>query len=125
MRRHNTQIPLVLTGVLATVLTTILDFQFVFAEGGARRDAVRQEQLVKEALMHAMEAVEYGKQSHAENLVTHAEAAMQQAIRGGTGAHVTEAIASLREAIEHGRAGHADRATKYAETAVTHLSQVK
>ncbi len=125
MTRHNTRLALVLTGILATVLTTTLDLQSVSAEGGARRDAVRQEQVVKDALSHAMEAVEHSKQGHAEKLVTHAEASLQLAMRGGTDRHVAEAITNLKEAIQHGKAGHADAATKYAESAVTHLSQVK
>jgi hypothetical protein len=125
MTQGNTRIALVLTGVLVTVLTTTLDLQSASAEGGARRDAVRQEQVVKDALQHATEAVDHGKQGHAEKLVTHAEASLQQAMRGGTDPHLAEAMTNLKEAIEHGKAGHADVATKHAETAVTHLSQIK
>jgi hypothetical protein len=56
MTRHNTRMALVVTGVLATVLTTALDLQSVSAEGGARRDAVRQEQVVKDSIKHATAA---------------------------------------------------------------------
>jgi len=125
MTQGNTRIALVLTGVLVTVLTTTLDLQSASAEGAARRDAVRQEQVVKDALQHATEAVEHGKQGHAEKLVTHAEASLEQAMRGGTDPHSAEAITNLKQAIEHAKAGHADVATKHAESAVTHLSQIK
>lgn len=126
MTRHNTRITLALTGVLATLLASTLPLQSAFGEGGARRDVVRQEQQnVKDAIEHATEAVDHGKQSHAEKLVTHAEAALQLAMKGGEDPHLAEAIANLKEAIEHGKAGHADVATKHAESAVTHLSQIK
>ncbi|MDH4084948.1 MAG: small metal-binding protein SmbP [Nitrospira sp.] len=126
MTRHNTRIALGLTGLLATVLTTTLPVQSAFGEGGARRDVVRhEEQSVRDAIKHATEAVDHGKQGYAEQLVTHAEASLQLAMRGGTDPHVAEAITNLKAAIEHGMAGHADVATKHAETALTHLSQSK
>lgn len=125
MTRSNTRIALALTGVLATLLASTLPLQSAFGEGGARRDVVRQEQQnVKDALMHAAEAVEHGQQGHAEKLVTHAEASLQHAFRGGEDPHLAEAMTNLKAAIEHGKAGHADVATKHAETAVTHLSQI-
>ena len=124
MTRSNTRITLTLTGLLATLLVSSLPLQTAFGEGGARRDVVHQEN-IKDAITHATDAVEHGKQGHAEKLVTHAEASLQHAQRGGIDTHLTEAIINLREAIEHGKAGHADVATKYAETAVTHLSQIK
>jgi hypothetical protein len=74
---------------------------------------------------HATEAVEHGGQGHAEKLVTHAEASLHQAMRGGNDPHLAEAMTNPKEAIEHGKAGHADVATKHAESAITHLSQVK
>lgn len=125
MTRQNTRRAVVLTGVLATVLTTSLPLQPTFGEGGARQDNVRQEQVVKDAIKHAMEAVDHGKQGHAEKLVTSAEASLQLALKGGKDPHMADAIANLKEAIEHGKAGHADVATKHGEDAVTHLSQVK
>lgn len=122
----NTRIALVLIGLLATIVITTLSVQSTFAEGGARRDVVRHEQQnIKDAIKHATEAVEHGKQGHADKLVTHAEASLQQAMRGGTDPHVTEAITNLKETIEHGKAGHTDMATRHAQSAVTHLSQVK
>jgi hypothetical protein len=87
---------------------------------------VRQEQeSVRDAIKHATEAVEHGKQGHADKLVTHAEASLQQAMRGGTDPHVAEAMTNLKAAIEHGKAGHADVATKHTENAVRHLSQIQ
>jgi TPR repeat protein len=126
MTRPNTRLAVVLTGVLATILTTGMPLQSAFGEGGARRDVVRQEQQnIKNAINHATEAVEHGQQGHAEKLVTHAEASLQHAMRGGIDPHVAEAMTNLKEAIEHGKAAHADVATKQAENAATHLSQVK
>ena len=126
MTLYNKRLALALTGVLATILTTGMPLQSAFGEGGARRDVVRQEQQsIKDAIKHATEAVEHGKQGHTDKLVTHAEASLQQAMRGGTDPHLAEAIANLKMAIEHGKAGHADVATKHAETAVTHLSQIQ
>ena len=126
MTRSNTRIALALTGVLATLLASTLPLQSAFGEGGARRDVVRYEQQnVRDATTHATEAVDHGKQGHADKLVTHAEASLQHAMRGGEDPHVAEAMTHLKEAIEHGKAGHAEVATKHAETALTHLSQIK
>lgn len=123
MTRHNTQLAVALTGVLVTVLTTTLPIQSTFGEGGARRDVVRQEeQNIRAAITFATEAVDHGKQGHAEKLVTQAEASLQQAMRGGTDPQLAEAITNLNAAIEHGKAGHTDVATKHAENAVTHLT---
>ena len=126
MTRHITRLTVALTGVLAMVFTTGMPIQSAFGEGGVRRDVVRQEkQNIKDAIEQATEAVDHGKQGHAEKLVTYAEASLQLALRGGESSHLAEAITHLKEAIEHGTAGHADVATKYAESAVTHLSQGK
>ena len=126
MTRYHTRLAVALAGVVAMVLTTILPLQSTFGEGGARRDVVRQEQQnIKDALKHATEAVEHGEQGHAEKLVTHAEASLQHAMRGGIDPHLAEAMTNLKEAIEHGKADHANVATKHAESAVTHLSQIK
>ena len=126
MTRQHARLVVALMGVLAMVLTNILPLQSAFGEGGARRDVLRQEeQNLKDAIKHAMEAVEHGKQGQGEKLVASAEASMQQAVRGGKAPHLAEAIAKLKEAIEYAKAGHADVATKHAESAVSHLSQVK
>ena len=107
------------------VLVTALPIQSAFSEGGARRDAVRQEQSIADAIKHATEAMEHGKQGHTEKLVTHAEASLQQAQRGSTGPHMAEAVTNLKAAIEHGKAGHTDVATQHTERAITHLSQAR
>jgi hypothetical protein len=125
MTQQNTCLAVALTGALATAFTATLPLQPAFGEGGARRDNVRQEQTVKDAIKHATEAVDHGKQGHAEKLVTSAEASLQQALRAGKDPHVAEAITNLKAAIEHGKAGHPDVATKHAESAVAHLSQIK
>ena len=125
MTRHRTRLTVTLTGIVTIVFTTTLPLQPTFGEGGARRDNVRQEQTVKDAIKHATEAVDHGKQGHAEKLVTSAEASLQEILKGGKAPHVVEAIINLKEAIEHGKAGHADVATNHTESAVTHLSQVK
>lgn len=125
MTRSNTRVVLTLIGVLATLLASTLPLQSAFGEGGARRDVVRQEQQnIKDAIERATEAVEHGQQGHAEQLVTHAEASLQHAVRGGEDPHLAEAMTHLKAAIEHGKAGHTDVAAKHAETAVTHLSQI-
>ena len=126
MRRSTLQLAVTLAGVLTLVTTTVLPLQPVFgAGGGARRDILLQEeQNLKDALDHAEEAVDHGKQGHTEALLEHAEAAQQYALQGGKDRpQVREGIAHLKEAVEHGKAGHADVATKHAETAAMHLSQ--
>ena len=80
---------------------------------------------VRDAIMEAKQAVDHGKQGHAEVLVTHAEKSMHFAERGGKSLHLDEGMKHLKEAIEHGKAGHADVATEHAETALTHLKEVK
>ena len=80
---------------------------------------------VRDAIMEAKQAVDHGKQGHAEVLATHAEKALNFAERGGKNSHLEEGIKHLKEAIEHGKAGHADVATEHAETALTHLTEVK
>lgn len=126
MKGHSLRLGTMLTGLLAMVITTGMPLQSAFGEGGARRDVLRLEQQnIKDAIEQATEAVDHGKQGHAEKLVTHAEASLQLALRGGESPHLAEAITHLKEAIEHGKAGHADVATKHAESAVTHLAQGK
>ena len=78
-----------------------------------------------DAIVEAKQAVEHGKQGHAEVLVTHAQKSLNFAERGGKNSHLKEAMKHLTEAIEHGKAGHADVATEHAETALTHLTEIK
>ena len=80
---------------------------------------------VRDAIMEAKEAVDHGKQGHAEVLVTHAEKSLHFAERGGKNPHLGEAMKHLKEAIEHGKARHADVATEHAETALAHLTEVE
>ncbi len=104
-------------------IATALPSQPVFGEGGARRDVMRSEgQSRQEALKLAREAVNHGKQGHADALVTSAEAALQSAMKASKSPHMDQGIGELKQAIEHGKAGHADVATAHAEQAVTHLS---
>lgn len=112
-----------LTTLFVLVTSTVLPLQLVFAEGGARRDAVRSEdQHRQEAIKLATEAADHSKQGHMGAFLTSAEAAMQHALKARKDAHVDAAVAELRHAVEHGNAGHTDEATKHAEQAVTHLS---
>ena len=53
--------------------------------------------------MHAKEAVDHGKQGHAEALVTHAQKSLNFAERGGKSSHLKEAVTHLTEAIEQGK----------------------
>lgn len=113
-----------LTALIVLVTATVLPLQPVFAEGGARRDAMRAEdQHRQEAAKLANEAVGHSKQGHVGPFLTSAEAAMQHALKAGKDAHVDAAVAELRHAVEHGNAGHTDVATKHAEQAVTHLTE--
>ena len=80
---------------------------------------------VMDAIVEAKQAVEHGKQGHADVLVTHAQKSLNFAERGGKSSHLKEVITHLTEAIEHGKAGHADVATEHAETALKHLTEVK
>jgi len=80
---------------------------------------------VQDAIVHAKEAVDHGKQGHADALAEHAQKSLNFAERGGKNSHLKEAIAHLTEAVQHGKAGHADVATEHAETALTHLNEVK
>jgi hypothetical protein len=75
--------------------------------------------------MEAKQAVDHGKQGHAEVLVTYAEKSMHFPERGGKNAHLDEGMKHLTEAIEHGKVGHADVATEHADAALTHLNEVK
>src|ERR1700730_11842778 len=73
---------------------------------------------------HTKEAIDHGKQGHADVLVTHAEAALQHAEAAETAkdnSHTKEGITHLNAAIDHGKQGHADVATAHAQEALTHL----
>lgn len=126
MTRYTMLRAVALAAVFILVTATMLPLQPVFGEGGARRDVMRfEEQNRQDAIKHAKEAVDHGKQGHAAALVTSAEAALQQALKAGKAPHVNEGIGELKYAIEHGKGGHADVATKHAELAVARLSEMK
>ena len=80
---------------------------------------------VRYAIIHAKEAVDRGKQGHAEALVTHAEKSVKYAEIKGKNRHMAEGIKHLEEAIEFGKAGDAAKATTHAETGLAHLTEGK
>ena len=126
MRPYTIRLAVALASAVFLVLAIAPPLPSVFGEGGARRDVVRHEkQNLSDAIKHAKDAVDHGKQGHAKVLVRHAEAALQYAMKGGTNPHLDEAIAHLKEAIEHGKAGHADVAAQHAESALRHLEEEK
>ena len=76
------------------------------------------------AIHHTNEAIEAGKQGHADAVAHHAEAALHHAEAAETAnanPHINEAIGHLRAAIKQGKEGHDEAATKHAEQALTHL----
>ena len=79
---------------------------------------------VSEAIDHAKQAVAHGKAGHTDELVKHAETALEFAKMGGKSLEVSEGIHHLKEAIEHGKAGHADVGVEHIETALKHLSEI-
>ena len=80
---------------------------------------------VGDAIKHAKEAVDHGKQGQADALVTHAEKSVKYAEMAGKNRHLVEGVKHLEEAIEHGKAGHAADATTHAETGLAHLTEAK
>ena len=94
-----------LTGLWAGIVLSVCSFGAYAAESH-----------MEQALKHAEAAVKAadGKAiaEHAEVAKTHAKAADE---------HLNVGITSLEGAIEHGKMGHADLAKKAAEEAVTHL----
>jgi len=75
------------------------------------------------AIDHAKQAVAHGKEGHVDELVKHAEAALDFAKMGGKSLEVSEGIQHLKEAIAHGKAGHADVGVEHLEAALKHLSE--
>jgi Small metal-binding protein len=79
---------------------------------------------VHEAVMHAQDAVDHGKQGDAKGLVKEAKRSLYHAERGGhNNPQLAAGIIYLKEAIKHGIAGHADIAKEHAEVALTHLTE--
>lgn len=79
---------------------------------------------VSHAIDHAKQAVAHGKEGHVDELVKHAETALDFAEMGGKGIEVREGIHHLKEAIAHGKAGHADVGVEHLEAALKHLSEI-
>ncbi|OQW66746.1 MAG: hypothetical protein BVN28_00090 [Nitrospira sp. ST-bin4] len=79
---------------------------------------------VSQAIDHAKQAVAHGKEGHVDELVKHAETALDFAEMGGKGVEVREGIHHLKEAIAHGKAGHADVGIEHLEAALKHLSEI-
>lgn len=79
---------------------------------------------VSQAIDHATQAVAHGKEGHVNELVKHAETALDFAEMGGKGVEVREGIHHLKEAIAHGKAGHADVGVEHLEAALKHLSEI-
>src|SRR3989338_11597112 len=81
-----------------------------------------------EAVKHAQEAVAYGKQGLADQLVKHAAVALmhaEAAQKEKANPHVAEGIKGLKDTIEQVKQGHGDIATKAAEGALKHFLDVK
>jgi hypothetical protein len=126
MIRYITQRAVALAAMFVLITAAMLPLQSAFGEGGARRDVVRSEQQNRQdAIKHAKEAVDHGKQGHVGALLASAEAALQYAQKAGKVPHIDEGIGELKHAIAHGQGGHADIATKHVEQAVTYLSELK
>lgn len=77
------------------------------------------------AIQHTKAAIKVGKAGDASQLVTHAQAAlenMQAANRDNDdNPHAKEGIKHLRAAIAEGKRRHASLATRHAEEALSHL----
>ena len=81
---------------------------------------------VHDAVMHAQDAVDHGKQGDAKGLVKEAQRSLYHADRGGhNNPQLAAGIIYLKEAITHGKAGHADLAREHAETALMHLTEAE
>ncbi|MBH0196627.1 MAG: metal-binding protein SmbP [Nitrospira sp.] len=78
---------------------------------------------VSHAIDHVKQAVAHGKEGHVDELVKHAETALDFAEMGGKDLEVREGIHHLKEALAHIKAGHADVGIEHIETALKHLSE--
>ncbi|MHB8481284.1 MAG: small metal-binding protein SmbP [Nitrospiria bacterium] len=77
-----------------------------------------------EMIKHAQEAVDQGKAGDVKALTHHAEAMLEHAKgcekESAAKDHVKEAMKHEEEAVDHGKAGHLDIALKHAEGALEH-----
>ncbi len=100
-------------------------FAIGFAVALSPRLAMAEDHLA-ESISHTKEAVDEGKQGHAKELTTPAEAALKHAKaaeKAKDNQHTKEGITHLKAAIAEGKKKHADSATGHAEEALTHLEQ--
>ncbi len=90
--------------------------------GHRGEDAIRH---TEASIQHTKEAIKVGKAGLASQLVTHAQAAlenMQSANRDNDdNPHAKEGISRLQAAIAEGKKHHTSLATRHAEEALTHL----
>ena len=77
-----------------------------------------------EVIKHTEQAIEHGKQGHADILVEHIRQALDHVKLGLTRTVYELEVASphLRKALEEGKQGHVDVATKHAEEALVRLT---
>ena len=108
-----------------TAATLLFLGAFTFFGLGIANAAEEEVDHKAEAIKHTEQAVEHGKQGHADVLVEHAQQALKHS-KEGTGVRSTYelevASPHLRQAIEHGKQGHADIATQHAEEALAKLT---
>ena len=85
-------------------------------------------QFIPDALDHARQAVERGKDGDPNALAEQASVALryaQMAEREKTSAHLQESIKNLKSAIQHARYGRIQEGTKAAEDAVMSLFEAQ
>ncbi len=86
-------------------------------------------QQIREAIVHAREAEKFGMKGDAQDLVVHAEAALnfvnQSQKSGPTREHLRQANEALGQAIEEGRKGDAKVAAQRVRDALVELLQAE
>lgn len=90
--------------------------------------AIAKSQHVAEAIIHAQAAVSQGQQGYPDELVRHAQEALEHAEmarQDTTSPHLAEGIKELREAVTEAKNGYTDEAVEEAQEAVRHLSAIE
>ena len=90
--------------------------------------AVAASQHVAEAIMHAKAAVVQGQQGYPDELVRHAQEALnhaEMAKKDTTSPHLAAGIKELQEAVTEAKNGYVEEAVEETEEAIRHLSQVE
>ncbi len=85
-------------------------------------------QHVAEAIKHARVAVAQGQQNYPDELVKHAEEALDHADmakKETSSPHLGEGIAQLREAMTEAEEGYLDEAVGAVEEAIRHFSEIQ